>query len=115
MTIAYIAPSGNLASPLEQVNAALRLSPFPITRIVTVSSDAPHAAACGPQDPAGLPERGGADTPPSPPKNCLTHTQRISRRSKGRRCAKPEDAEGPRAWDLDIMLFGDEESLTPTV
>ncbi len=31
MTIAYIALGSNLASPLEQVNAALKLSPtFPI-------------------------------------------------------------------------------------
>lgn len=38
MTIAYIALGSNLASPLEQVNAALKaIADIPDSRIVTVS------------------------------------------------------------------------------
>ncbi|SUG49396.1 2-amino-4-hydroxy-6-hydroxymethyldihyropteridine pyrophosphokinase [Salmonella enterica subsp. arizonae] len=46
MTIAYIALGSNQASPLEQVNAALKaIAGIPDSRIVAVSSFLPHAAA----------------------------------------------------------------------
>ncbi|MDI5403395.1 2-amino-4-hydroxy-6-hydroxymethyldihydropteridine diphosphokinase, partial [Salmonella enterica subsp. enterica serovar Lubbock] len=50
MTIAYIALGSNLASPLEQVNAALKaIADIPDSRIVTVSSFY-RTPPLGPQD-----------------------------------------------------------------
>jgi hypothetical protein len=50
MTRVYIAIGSNLASPLEQVNAAVTaLAAIPDSRMVAVSSLF-HAAALGPQD-----------------------------------------------------------------
>ncbi len=58
MTIAYIALGSNLASPLEQVNAALKaIADIPDSRIVAVSS----FYRTPPLGSARLPERcGGA-------------------------------------------------------
>ena len=43
MTVAYIAIGSNLASPLEQVNAALKaLGAIPESHILTVRFTAPH-------------------------------------------------------------------------
>lgn len=43
MTLAYIAIGSNLASPLEQVNAAVQaLGEIPQSRIVAVSSSTGH-------------------------------------------------------------------------
>ncbi|SUG98274.1 2-amino-4-hydroxy-6-hydroxymethyldihydropteridinepyrophosphokinase [Salmonella enterica subsp. enterica] len=61
MTIAYIALGSNLASPLEQVNAALKaIADIPDSRIVAVSSFY-RTPAAWPTGSARLPERcGGA-------------------------------------------------------
>ncbi len=46
MTVAYIAIGSNLASPLEQVNAALKaLGDIPESHILAVSSFLPHSTA----------------------------------------------------------------------
>ncbi len=46
MTVAYIAIGSNLASPLEQVNAALKaLGDIPESHILAVSSFLPHPTA----------------------------------------------------------------------
>lgn len=70
MTIAYIALGSNLASPLEQVNAALKaIADIPDSRIVTVSSFY-RTPPLGPQDqPDYLNAAVALDTALAP-KNC---------------------------------------------
>lgn len=105
MTLAYIAIGSNLASPLEQVNAAVQaLGEIPQTRVVAVSSFY-RTPPLGPQDQpdylnaAVMLETGlDADT-------LLDNTQRIELQ-QGR--VRKAERWGPRTLDLDIMLFGDE-------
>ena len=90
MTLAYIAIGSNLASPLEQVNAAVQaLGEIPQSRIVAVSSFY-RTPPLGPQD------QPDAET-------LLDNTQRIELQ-QGR--VRKAERWGPRALDLDIMLFG---------
>ncbi|ENA0611116.1 2-amino-4-hydroxy-6-hydroxymethyldihydropteridine diphosphokinase [Enterobacter bugandensis] len=105
MTLAYIAIGSNLASPLEQVNAAVQaLGEIPQTRVVAVSSFY-RTPPLGPQDQpdylnaAVMLETGlDADT-------LLDNTQRIELQ-QGR--VRKAERWGPRTLDLDIMLFGNE-------
>lgn len=105
MTIAYIALGSNLASPLEQVNAALKaIADIPDSRIVTVSSFY-RTPPLGPQDqPDYLNAAVALDTALAP-EELLNHTQRIELQ-QGR--VRKAERWGPRTLDLDIMLFGDE-------
>ncbi|EEI3457831.1 2-amino-4-hydroxy-6-hydroxymethyldihydropteridine diphosphokinase [Salmonella enterica subsp. salamae] len=105
MTIAYIALGSNLASPLEQVNAALKaIADIPDSRIVAVSSFY-RTPPLGPQDqPDYLNAAVALDTALTP-EELLNHTQRIERQQGRERKA---EHWGPRTLDLDIMLFGDE-------
>lgn len=105
MTIAYIALGSNLASPLEQVNAALKaIADIPDSRIVAVSSFY-RTPPLGPQDqPDYLNAAVALDTALTP-EELLNHTQRIERQQGRERKA---ERWGPRTLDLDIMLFGDE-------
>ncbi|ECG8597719.1 TPA_asm: 2-amino-4-hydroxy-6-hydroxymethyldihydropteridine diphosphokinase [Salmonella enterica subsp. salamae] len=105
MTIAYIALGSNLASPLEQVNAALKaIADIPDSRIVAVSSFY-RTPPLGPQDqPDYLNAAVALDTALAP-EELLNHTQRIERQQGRERKA---ERWGPRTLDLDIMLFGDE-------
>lgn len=105
MTIAYIALGSNLASPLEQVNAALKaIADIPDSRIVTVSSFY-RTPPLGPQDqPDYLNAAVALDTALAP-EELLNHTQRIELQ-RGR--VRKAERWGPRTLDLDIMLFGDE-------
>ena len=83
MTLAYIAIGSNLASPLEQVNAAVQaLGEIPQSRIVALSSFY-RTPPLGPQD----------------------NTQRIELQ-QGR--VRKAERWGPHTLDLDIMLFGHE-------
>ncbi|ECJ1504450.1 2-amino-4-hydroxy-6-hydroxymethyldihydropteridine diphosphokinase [Salmonella enterica] len=105
MTIAYIALGSNLASPLEQVNAALKaIADIPDSRIVAVSSFY-RTPPLGPQDqPDYLNAAVALDTALAP-EELLNHTQRIElQQGRGRKAER----WGPRTLDLDIMLFGDE-------
>ncbi|ECJ3938181.1 2-amino-4-hydroxy-6-hydroxymethyldihydropteridine diphosphokinase [Salmonella enterica] len=104
MTIAYIALGSNLASPLEQVNAALKaIADIPDSRIVAVSSFY-RTPPLGPQDqPDYLNAAVALDTALAP-EELLDHTQRIERQQGRERKA---ERWGPRTLDLDIMLFGD--------
>lgn len=110
MTLAYIAIGSNLASPLEQVNAAVQaLGEIPQSRIVAVSSFY-RTPPLGPQDQPDylnaavvLDTALNADT-------LLDNTQRIELQQG--RVRKPE-RWGPRTLDLDIMLFGHEVINTP--
>ncbi len=105
MTIAYIALGSNLASPLEQVNAALKaIADIPDSRIVAVSSFY-RTPPLGPQDqPDYLNAAVALDTALAP-EELLNHTQRIELQQGRERKA---ERWGPRTLDLDIMLFGDE-------
>lgn len=104
MTLAYIALGSNLASPLEQVNAAVRaLGEIPHSQIVAVSSFY-RTPPLGPQDQPDylnaavvLDTALDADT-------LLNNTQRIELQ-QGR--VRKAERWGPRTLDLDIMLFGD--------
>ncbi|AXE04939.1 2-amino-4-hydroxy-6-hydroxymethyldihydropteridine diphosphokinase [Salmonella enterica subsp. houtenae] len=104
MTIAYIALGSNLASPLEQVNAALQaIADIPDSRIVAVSSFY-RTPPLGPQDqPDYLNAAVALDTALSA-EALLNHTQRIELQ-QGR--TRKAERWGPRTLDLDIMLFGD--------
>lgn len=104
MTITYIALGSNLASPLEQVNAALKaIADIPDSRIVAVSSFY-RTPPLGPQDqPDYLNAAVALDTALAP-EELLNYTQRIERQQGRERKA---ERWGPRTLDIDIMLFGD--------
>ena len=104
MTLVYIAIGSNLASPLEQVNAAIEaLGAIPESRLLAVSSFY-RTPPLGPQDqPDYLNAAVALDTDLSP-EALLDHTQRIELQ-QGR--VRKAERWGPRTLDLDIMLFGD--------
>jgi len=105
VTLAYIALGSNLASPLEQVNAAVQaLGEIPQSRIVAVSSFY-RTPPLGPQDqPDYLNAAVVLDTALNA-ETLLDNTQRIELQ-QGR--VRKAERWGPRTLDLDIMLFGDE-------
>ena len=77
MTVAYIAIGSNLASPLEQVNAALKaLGDIPESHILTVSSFY-RTPPLGPQDQPDYFKRSRGARKPLAPEELLNHTQRI--------------------------------------
>ncbi|QDK19318.1 2-amino-4-hydroxy-6-hydroxymethyldihydropteridine diphosphokinase [Leclercia sp. 119287] len=104
MTLAYIAIGSNLASPLEQVNAAVQaLGDIPQARVVALSSFY-RTPPLGPQDqPDYLNAAIALDTALNA-EALLDNTQRIELQ-QGR--VRKEERWGPRTLDLDIMLFGD--------
>ncbi|EJZ0094609.1 2-amino-4-hydroxy-6-hydroxymethyldihydropteridine diphosphokinase [Escherichia coli] len=105
MTVAYIAIGSNLASPLEQVNAALKaLGDIPESHILTVSSFY-HTPPLGPQDQPDYLNAAVALETSLAPEELLNHTQRIELQ-QGR--VRKAERWGPRTLDLDIMLFGNE-------
>lgn len=103
MTRVYIAVGSNLASPLNQVNAALAaLGEIPQTAVVAVSSFY-RTPPLGPQDqPDYLNAAVALDTELTP-EALLDNTQRIELQ-QGR--VRKAERWGPRTLDLDIMLFG---------
>ncbi len=105
MTLAYIAIGSNLASPLEQVNAAVQaLGAIPQSHIVAVSSFY-RTPPLGPQDqPDYLNAAVVLDTALQA-EALLDHTQRIELQ-QGR--VRKAERWGPRTLDLDMMLFGDQ-------
>lgn len=110
MTLAYIAIGSNLASPLEQVNAAVQaLGEIPQSRIVAVSSFY-RTPPLGPEDqPDYLNAAVVLDTALDA-ETLLDNTQRIELQ-QGR--VRKAERWGPRTLDLDIMLFGNEVINTP--
>ncbi|MDO6174882.1 2-amino-4-hydroxy-6-hydroxymethyldihydropteridine diphosphokinase [Klebsiella pneumoniae] len=103
MTLVYIALGSNLASPLEQVQAAIRaLGEIPHSRVVAVSSF--YRTPPGPAGSAGLSQRRRCAGNRPAPETLLDHTQRIELQ-QGR--VRKAERWGPRTLDLDIMLFGD--------
>lgn len=105
MTLAYIAIGSNLASPLEQVNAAVQaLGEIPQSRIVAVSSFY-RTPPLGPQDQPDYLNAAVALETALPAETLLDNTQRIELQ-QGR--VRKAERWGPRTLDLDIMLFGHE-------
>ncbi|WP_194207769.1 2-amino-4-hydroxy-6-hydroxymethyldihydropteridine diphosphokinase [Superficieibacter sp. 1612_C1] len=110
MTVAYIALGSNLASPLEQVNAAVKaIGDIPDSRILAVSSFY-RTPPLGPQDQPDYLNAAVALETSLRPETLLDHTQRIELQ-QGR--TRKAERWGPRTLDLDIMLFGDEVITTP--
>ena len=105
MTLAFIAIGSNLASPLEQVNAAVKaLGEIPESRIVAVSSFY-RTPPLGPQDQPDYLNAAVVLETALPPETLLDNTQRIELQ-QGR--VRKAERWGPRTLDLDIMLFGHE-------
>ena len=105
MTLAYIAIGSNLASPLEQVNAAVEaLGEIPQSRIVAVSSFY-RTPPLGPQDQPDYLNAAVVLETELGPEALLDNTQRIELQ-QGR--VRKAERWGPRTLDLDIMLFGHE-------
>ncbi|MCU6216870.1 2-amino-4-hydroxy-6-hydroxymethyldihydropteridine diphosphokinase [Enterobacter bugandensis] len=105
MTLAYIAIGSNLASPLEQVNAAVQaLGEIPQSRIVAVSSFY-RTPPLGPQDQPDYLNAAVALETSLDAETLLDNTQRIELQ-QGR--VRKAERWGPRTLDLDIMLFGHE-------
>ena len=100
----YIAIGSNLASPLEQVNAAIQaIGEIPDSRIMAVSSFY-RTPPLGPQDQPDYLNAAVALETTLEPEALLDHTQRIELQ-QGR--VRKAERWGPRTLDLDIMLFGD--------
>ena len=109
MTLAYIAIGSNLASPLEQVNAAVQaLGDIPQTRVVALSSFY-RTPPLGPQDQHDYLNAAIALETVLSAEALLDNTQRIELQ-QGR--VRKEERWGPRTLDLDIMLFGDAQIHT---
>ncbi|MGF6270787.1 2-amino-4-hydroxy-6-hydroxymethyldihydropteridine diphosphokinase [Lelliottia sp. F153] len=105
MTLAYIAIGSNLASPLEQVNAAVQaLSEIPQSRLVQVSAFY-RTPPLGPQDQPDYLNAAVVLETSLDAETLLDNTQRIELQQGRQRKA---ERWGPRTLDLDIMLFGDE-------
>ena len=110
MTLAYIAIGSNLASPLEQVNAAVNaLAEIPDSRVISVSSFY-RTPPLGPQDQPDYLNAAVALETTLDADALLNHTQRIELQ-QGR--TRKAERWGPRTLDLDIMLFGNEVINTP--
>lgn len=110
MTLAYIAIGSNLASPLEQVNAAITaLGEIPYSQIVARSAFY-RTPPLGPQDQPDYLNAAVALDTTLDADILLDHTQRIEL-AQGR--VRKAERWGPRTLDLDIMLFGDEVINTP--
>lgn len=105
MTRVFIAVGSNLASPLDQVNAAIAaLGEIPQSRVVAVSSFY-RTPPLGPQDQPDYLNAAVELETDLTPEALLDNTQRIELQ-QGR--VRKDERWGPRTLDLDIMLFGDE-------
>ena len=110
MTLVYIALGSNLASPLEQVQAAIRaLGEIPHSCVVAVSSFY-RTPPLGPQDQPDYLNAAVALETALAAEELLNHTQRIELH-QGR--TRKAERWGPRTLDLDIMLFGDDVINSP--
>jgi len=104
VTLAFIALGSNLASPLDQVNAAIAaLGEIPDSRIVACSS-LYRTPPLGPPDQPDYLNAAVALETTLAPEALLDHTQRIELQ-QGR--VRKAERWGPRTLDLDIMLFGE--------
>src|SRR5690606_33458113 len=100
MTLAYIAIGSNLASPLEQVNAAVQaLGEIPQSRIVALSSFY-RTPPLGPQDQPDYLNAAVVLETTLDAETLLDNTQRIELQ-QGR--VRKAERWGPRTLDLDII------------
>ncbi len=110
MTLAYLALGSNLADPLQQVHAALQaLDAIPRSRRIATSSFYRTPPYGPPDQPDYLNAVIALETSLTAGQ-LLEYTQRIEL-EQGRE--RKEERWGPRTLDLDIMLFGQQEMLTP--
>ncbi|MGK0601965.1 2-amino-4-hydroxy-6-hydroxymethyldihydropteridine diphosphokinase [Yokenella regensburgei] len=110
MSLVYIALGSNLASPLDQVNAAIAaLGEIPESRVVALSSFY-RTPPLGPQDQPDYLNAAVALETALSPEALLDNTQRIELQ-QGR--VRKAERWGPRTLDLDIMLFGQQVLDTP--
>lgn len=104
MTVAYIAIGSNLASPLEQVDAAIKaIENIPESRVVAISSFY-RTPPLGPQDQPDYLNAAVALETSLSPETLLDNTQHIEL-AQGR--VRKAERWGPRTLDLDMMLYGD--------
>ena len=104
MTLAYIAIGSNLASPLEQVNAAVQaLGEIPQSKIVAVSSFY-RTPPLGPQDQPDYLNAAVLLETALDAEALLDNTQRIELQ-QGR--VRKAERWGPRTLDLDLLMHGD--------
>lgn len=104
-TLCYIAIGSNLASPLEQVKAALdAIGDIPHSRVIAVSSFY-RTPPLGPQDQPDYLNAAVALETTLDAESLLDHTQHIELQ-QGR--VRKAERWGPRTLDLDIMLFGNQ-------
>ena len=105
MTLAYIAIGSNLASPLEQVNAAVQaLGEIPQSKIVAVSSFY-RTPPLGPQDQPDYLNAAVVLETALDAETLLDNTQRIELQ-QGR--VRKAERWGPRTLDLDLLLYDDQ-------
>jgi 2-amino-4-hydroxy-6-hydroxymethyldihydropteridine diphosphokinase len=110
VSLVYIALGSNLASPLDQVNAAIAaLGEIPESRVVALSSFY-RTPPLGPQDQPDYLNAAVALETALSPEALLDNTQRIELQ-QGR--VRKAERWGPRTLDLDIMLFGQQVLDTP--
>jgi 2-amino-4-hydroxy-6-hydroxymethyldihydropteridine diphosphokinase len=110
VSLVYIALGSNLASPLDQVNAAIAaLGEIPESRVVALSSFY-RTPPLGAQDQPDYLNAAVALETALSPEALLDNTQRIELQ-QGR--VRKAERWGPRTLDLDIMLFGQQVLDTP--
>ncbi len=104
MERAYIALGSNLATPVEQLHAALRaLAALPGSQLAAVSSFYASDPLGPPEQPRYVNAVAALDTELAP--LALLDALQAIEREQGR--VRKAERWGPRTLDLDILLFGD--------
>lgn len=104
MERAYIALGSNLATPVEQLHAALRaLAALPDSQLAAVSSFYASDPLGPPEQPRFVNAVAALDTELAP--LALLDALQAIERAQGR--VRKAERWGPRTLDLDILLFGD--------
>lgn len=104
MERAYIALGSNLATPVEQLHAALRaLAALPGSQLAAVSSFYASDPLGPPEQPRFVNAVAALDTELAP--LALLDALQAIERAQGR--VRKAERWGPRTLDLDILLFGD--------
>ena len=104
MERAYIALGSNLATPVEQLHAALRaLAALPGSQLAAVSSFYASDPLGPPEQPRFVNSVAALDTELAP--LALLDALQAIERAQGR--VRKAERWGPRTLDLDILLFGD--------
>ena len=111
MSIAYVGLGANLGAPRRQLLAALQeLGRIPQTR-VTARSSLYRTAPIGGPDQADYVNAVARLETSLRPEELFSHLQEIER-SHGR---EPSFRNAPRTLDLDLLLYGAEQIVTPSL